>query len=68
MKLYLYIALVSLKGCIRRMFLCIKMAIILSEMHMMNLHIVDTNCLLVSLTNICWFILLKNDAMNSQML
>ena len=65
---YLSIALVNLEGSHRNMFLCMFMLIMIYDIYMMNLHIVDTNCLLVSLTNICWFILLKNDAMNSQML
>ena len=63
MRLYLNIALVSLEGSLRMMFLCMDMLIMLYDMYMMNLHIVDTISLLVSLMNMCWSTLLKYDIM-----
>ena len=39
---YLSISLVSLKGSLRRKFLCMFMIIMISDMDMMNFHIVDT--------------------------
>ena len=44
MGLYLNIALVSLDGSLRRMFLYMYMLIMVHDMHMVTFHIVDTIC------------------------
>ena len=41
-----------------RMFLCMNMLIMVHDMYMINFHIVDTICWLVSLMKMCWSILL----------
>ena len=65
MGLYLNIALVSLEGSLRRMFLYMYIIIMVHDMYMMNLHIVVTICLGVLLMNMCWSTLLKYDDMYS---
>ena len=68
MRLYLNIALVSLEGSLRRMFLCMKMFIMVHDMYMMNFHIIYTTCWLVLLMNMFWSMLLKYDNMWSRII
>ena len=42
-----------------------NMIMMVYDMHVMNMHIVDTTRFLVSLMNICWPTLLKYDDMYS---
>ena len=65
MGLYLNIALVTLEESLRRMFLCMKILVMLHDMYMVKWNIVVIICFLVSLMNMCWTIFLKYDIMYS---
>ena len=61
MGLYLCLPIVCLDGNLRRTFLYMNIHIMVHDMYMMNLHTVDTICLLVSVMNMFCSTLLKYD-------
>ena len=58
MELYLYIALVSLEGSLRRMFLCAYMLINVNDMYML-IYVLMTLCDMVSLINMWLVFIIK---------